>query len=59
MQLPILEDVIDPDALETFIHKLQDGHVSFTYADQEITTTNDGEITLEEAPVSTPVIEPR
>lgn len=59
LQLPILQDAIDPDALETLIDELQAGHVSFTYADQEVTITSDGEITLRESPISTPAIETR
>ena len=56
LQLPVLEDVIDPDALETFIDEMQAGEVSFIYADQEITITSDGEITIEESPVNASVI---
>lgn len=57
LQLPILQDAIDPDALETLIDEMQAGHVSFTYADEEITITSDGEIMLEESYVDGPAIE--
>ncbi|QLD89621.1 hypothetical protein HWV07_11505 [Natronomonas salina] len=53
LELPILEDVIDPDALETVIEEMPTGEVSFTYAGQEVTITSDGEITLEDSTVST------
>lgn len=59
LQLPILQDVIDPDALETFIDEMQAGHVSFTYAEEEIMITSDGEITIEESHVGAPAIETR
>lgn len=59
MELPILQEAIDADALETVIDEMQAGHVSFTYADEEITITCDGEITIEEATVTAPVIEAR
>lgn len=56
LELPILEDVIDPDALERVIDEMPAGEVSFTYAGQEVTITSDGEITLEESPVNAPII---
>lgn len=59
LELPILQDVIDPDALETLVDDMQAGHVSFTYADEGITVTSDGEITIGESHVSTPAIEAR
>lgn len=59
LELPILQDAIDPDALETFIDEIQAGHVSFTYADEEITITTDGEGTIEESHIGAPVIETR
>lgn len=49
LELPILHDIVDPDALDTLVEGMSDGQVSFTYAGQEITITSDGEITLEEA----------
>lgn len=48
LQLPILHDVVDPDALDTLVAEMSDGQVSFTYAGQDVTITSDGEITLEE-----------
>lgn len=46
LQLPIFQEAIDPDALETFIDEMPAGQVSFTYAEQKITITSDGKITL-------------
>lgn len=48
LELPVLHDVLDPDALDTLVDGMSGGEVSFTYADQEVTITSDGEITLEE-----------
>lgn len=59
LQLPILQEAIDPDALETLIDEMPAGHVSFTYAEQDVTITSDGEITLEKSSIGAPVIETR
>lgn len=48
LDLPILHDVVDPDALDTLIEGASDGRVTFTYAGREVTIASDGEITLEE-----------
>lgn len=48
LELPVLHDVLDPDALDTLVEGMSDGRVSFTYAGQEVTIASDGEITLEE-----------
>lgn len=48
LELPVLHDVVDPDALDSLVEGMSDGQVSFTYAGQEATITSDGEITLEE-----------
>ena len=48
LQLPVLHDILDPDALDALIEGISDGQVSFTYAGHEVTVTSDGEITLEE-----------
>lgn len=57
LELPILQEAIDADALETLVGEMQACHVSFTYAGEEITITCDGEITIEESTVAAPVIE--
>lgn len=53
LELPVIDDAIDPDALEKAIDEMSAGEVSFAYADQKVTITSDGEITLEESFVST------
>ncbi|QLD90356.1 hypothetical protein HWV07_15455 [Natronomonas salina] len=56
LELPVIDDAINPDALEKVINEMTAGEVSFAYAGQEVTITSDGEITLEESAVSTPLI---
>lgn len=53
LELPVIDDAIDPDALAKVIDEMSAGEVSFTYAGKEVTITSDGEITLEESTVST------
>lgn len=48
LDLPVLHDLVDPDALDTLVEGMADGQVSFTYAGHEVTVTSDGEISLEE-----------
>lgn len=48
LDLPVLHDILDPDALDTLVEGMVDGQVSFTYAGHEVTVTSDGEIALEE-----------
>lgn len=59
MELPILQEAIDADALETLVDEMQAGHVSFTYADEGIMVTSDGEITIDESHIRTPAVEAR
>lgn len=49
LELPVLHDCVDPDALDTLVDGMSGGQISFTYAGQDVTITGDGEITLEEA----------
>lgn len=49
LDLPVLHDCVDPDALDTLVDGMSGGQISFTYAGQDVTITSDGEITLEEA----------
>jgi hypothetical protein len=48
LELPILHEIVDPDALDAFVDGTSDGTVSFTYAGRAVTIASDGEITLEE-----------
>lgn len=47
LDLPQLYDVIDPDALDTFIEQLADGQITFTYAGYEVTVTSEKTISLD------------
>jgi hypothetical protein len=47
-ELPVLYDHIDPDALDTFVEKMSDGEVSFTYAGCDIVVESDGTVRVDE-----------
>lgn len=48
LELPVLHDIVDPDAMDKLVEGMSDGRLSFTYAGQEVTIASDGEITLED-----------
>ncbi|MFA9518166.1 HalOD1 output domain-containing protein [Halopenitus sp. H-Gu1] len=48
LDLPLLYDAVDPDALNAIIESMSDGEVTFTYAGHEVTVTSDGAISLDE-----------
>lgn len=48
LELPILRDVIEPDALDALVDRMVDGEVTFAYAGYDVTVTSDETITLEE-----------
>jgi predicted phosphoadenosine phosphosulfate sulfurtransferase len=51
VELPVLYDCIDPEALNTLVDRMSDGEVSFNYAGCEITAMSDGDIRVDERPV--------
>lgn len=46
LELPPLYNTIDPEELDAVVQHLDDGHISFTYADCEVTISSEGEITV-------------
>lgn len=46
MDLPPLYNTIDPEELDAVIQSLDEGHVSFTYADCDVTVTSKEEISI-------------
>jgi hypothetical protein len=48
-EVPPLYNVIDPDHLNQLIESMNDGTVSFTYADHDVTVTGDGEIAVSDS----------
>lgn len=45
--LPPLTDVVDPDALDKFIFSMNEGSVTFPYADFRVTVDADGSVSVE------------
>lgn len=52
LELPILRDAIEPDALNALVDRMVDGEVTFAYAGYDVTVTSDETITVEEHPAS-------
>lgn len=46
VDLPLLYESINPDALETIIRDLDEGQVSFSYADLCVTVQSDGTVNV-------------
>lgn len=46
LELPLLYNSLDPDALDRLIQSMSDGQVSFTYAGQYITVNSRGDVAL-------------
>jgi len=46
LELPPLYDTIDADLLDSIVESMDNGAISFTYADQDILITSDGEVSL-------------
>ncbi len=48
LDLPPLYDSIDPEALEKLVDRMDEGEVVFTYAETEVTVTEDGSVDVVE-----------
>ena len=46
IELPLLRNVIDPDALNTLFHPTSDGEFTFTYAGFTVTASASGTVDL-------------
>lgn len=54
LEMPLLSDSVDPDALDTFVstaaNRYTDGRVEFEYEGYHVRVTTDGTIALESSP---------
>jgi len=53
VDLPPLYNTIDPEKLDAVIQSLDDGKVSFTYADFDVTVTSEGEVAISDPALAT------
>ncbi|MFC6614693.1 HalOD1 output domain-containing protein [Halopenitus salinus] len=58
LDLPVLYDAVDPDALNAVVESMSDGEVAFQYAGHEVTVDGDGRIELEDGSIENPVVGP-
>lgn len=55
LELPLLYEAIDPDALDALLDKLQDGKIQFQYAGQTVSVESDGVVHLTDDSVTPPL----
>lgn len=54
VELPLLYEVVDPDALDTIVHRMSDGEVCFQYAGHTVTVQSEGTVTVVDESKSQP-----